>query len=248
MMLTPGSAQDNRLVSDIRETYMNMDYSAAEKKAVAALANYQNLKPYELVEIHQILAIIYFSQNRVEEARQAFRNALSLDPDMQLDPVMVSPKIVDFFKDVSSDYFNATEKQTDDKVRYVKVYDPRPTATLRSMLVPGWGQIYKGQKKKGLILMGMWGIGLAGTVVVSLARASAQDRYLTATESGDIESNYSDFNRWHKLRNGFIIFGAGVWVFSFFDALISQPRIKGLTVVPDVSESHLRVHFNLSIR
>jgi len=243
-------AQDDNntasLLNEIEQAYQNLNFTEAKIKAEAALEAYDRFKVAELTEIHKILGLIYFSQNRRAEARTEFENALSLNSALELDPMMVSPKIMEFFKQVKRDFLE-TQQNSDasTRVRYILVSDPRPAAVMRSMVLPGWGQLYKGEKQKGTVLMSLWTAGAVGSVITHVVRQNAQDDYLSATRPDQIEAHYDRFNTFHKLRNNFILFSVGVWLYSYFDAILKGPSEnvgpQSLYLSPAVSEDRASI-------
>ncbi len=251
-----GHAQDkaSQLLKELHAAYDRLDYAEAETKANEALQAYQQLSVEQLAEVHTTLGLIYFTQNRTLEARRHFESALSLRPELDLDPNFVSPKILQFFEQVKTEWTARRSTPADQapaEARYIILTDPRPAATLRSMVFPGWGQLYKGQRRKGWVLAGLWGASLVGSVATTVARNRAQDRYQAETDPDRIEARYDTFNRWHKVRNGFLSVSAAIWVYGFVDALVSggppeavEPQARRLEFRPWVSPEHA----SLSVR
>ncbi len=68
------------------------------KKAVASGLTTND----DISKAHRFLAYSYVALNDREKAKDSFRQALSVDPDLQLDPVYVSPKIMEVFEEVKS--------------------------------------------------------------------------------------------------------------------------------------------------
>ncbi|MFQ5825350.1 MAG: tetratricopeptide repeat protein [bacterium] len=245
--------KDAELLEEMRNAYHQLDFTEAEIKAKSALNNYQRFSAEQLTEIHKILALIYYSQNQIDEARQHFKAALSLTPDLNLDPLFVSPKIIDFYNQIKEERRLTVKNNSNAKaeVRYVLVQDPRPAAALRSMILPGWGQLYKGEKTKGRLLMALWGVGITGSVISHLAREQAKDKYLSETNPAKIESRYNTFNNFHKLRNNLVIFSAGVWVYSYIDSILKErphkieksASKKALVIFPSISPDYAQVNF-----
>ena len=155
----------------IWEAYQALDYARAEQLAQAALAAYE--APEDLAQIHVVLGLIAFSQNDQVVATRQFTDALVLDPTVELDPLLASPKTLDFFEGIRTSLTQASRDETfetEAAPRYVLVRDRRAEAALRSMVVPGWGQIYKGQRTKGRVLVGLWVGAVAGTVTTHILR------------------------------------------------------------------------------
>ena len=247
-MISTAVAQnyEAQLLEEIVNAYEALHYVEVEIKAKAALEEYERFTASQLSEIHKILALVYFSQNKPIKARQHFENALSINPDLKLDTLFVSPKILEFYDQIKLEHDNEPKNDTrpTSELRYILVQDPRPAAALRSMILPGWGQIYKGDKRKGIVLSTLWGVSAIGTIVTHFARENAQDHYLSETDPTKIESIFNTFNTFHKLRNSLLLFSAGVWLYSYFDAFLknsginvtNSPSKKSFSIVPIVSK------------
>jgi len=117
---------------------------------------------------------------------------------------------------------------------------------MRSLLVPGWGQLYKGQPTKGWLLVGLWGTTASGTVLVHLTRDRAEDDYLGETDPDRIADRFDTFNRWHKVRNNLALAAGLVWAYSYVDALLFHTRpapLRRRLVVTPAPSVHLRLRF-----
>lgn len=186
------------------------------------------------VEVRRNLARALTGDDAIE-ARRQFEAALSLRPDLALDPVLVSPKTIDFFDEIRAEVApTAGEPVRSATIRYVAVPDPRPTAALRSLAVPGWGQIGKGDRTRGIAFATAWGVGLAGTLGSHLARADARRAYLAAGTPEEATALYADYDRWHKARAAFALGTGVVWAAAVVDALATGgPEAPGaLSLTP----------------
>ena len=229
----------------IWEAYQALDYAKAQSLAEAALTAYD--APEDLAQVHVVLGLIAFSQNDQVVATRQFTDALVLDPTVELDPLLASPKTLDFFEDIRTGLAQASREEIlepEAAPRYVLVRDRRAEAALRSMMVPGWGQLYKGQRTKGRVLVGLWGAVVAGTVTTHILRQQARDTYLDATTQQEILDRYDTFNQWHKTRNALVLGAATVWAYSYLDALISggqAPERRNLLLTPTFSDRQMKV-------
>lgn len=238
-------------VEALWEAYQQLDYAIAADSARAALDAYEAYSRNELAEIHTVLGLIEFSQNQPQDARDQFTAALSLNPDLTLDPLMVSPKILTFFDGIRDEFsqMRGDEATPSDAVRYVIVEDRRSEAALRSMVLPGWGQLHKGDRTKGRVLLGLWGTMIGGTVAAHLFCASAERDYDAARTPADALERFDTFNAWHKTRNALFIGTAGVWAYSYIDALVtgsSTSRESAFVVAPAFSSGQM--HLSLRLR
>lgn len=244
----PARAQE-AVVDSVRAAYQRLAYDVAETRARAALAG-EALRLDQRTELHTLLAIIAFTQNEVEAARRAFNLALDLTPDLQLDPLLVSPKILAFFDEVKQTRRPVRpegEGEAEANLRYVVVRDVRTDAALRSMLLPGWGQLYKGETVKGWTLAGLFGGGAAASAYAHLRWLRARDAYLEEGDPDLIASQYRTADAWFKVRNNLAVGVAGVWLVSYVDALLhgppAPPRTARLSVLPGPDRLGLRVAF-----
>lgn len=223
------------LVRAMRDAVARLDDATAEARAREALARYEALTPDQLVEVHSTLGILLHARNEAIEARRQFEAALSLRPDLTLDPLLVSPKTVDFFDEIRAEVAPVSGEPTrGSAIRYVRVEDPRPGAALRSLAVPGWGQFEKGDRGRGLAFTTAWGVGLVGTLGAHLARADARRAYLDAETPEEATVLYPAYNRWHRARAGFAIGTGVVWAAAVVDALATggPEAPEGLAIRP----------------
>lgn len=245
----PGWAQEAAPpgVESIWEAYRQFDYTEARERAQAALAVRDRYTLEDLAEVHIILGLIAYSENEQGEARQEFIDALILNPNARLDALQVSPKILDFFEETRMRLEQTRPEDLPDAVanpRYVLVPDRRAEAALRSMVLPGWGQLYKGQRTKGRVLLGVWGGAVVSSVTAHILRQEAYNDYKAASNPADAAALYDPFNRWHKARNALVLGAAVVWAYGYLDALVSGNRIqeqRNLQITPSFYEHRLRV-------
>lgn len=219
------------LLGAMEDAYQRLDYATAERLAREALATPELLSADQIVRVHTTLGLLFHARGEPLEARQHFAAALSLDPGLTLDPVLVSPKTLSFFETVRDQVADSADAAAGPTVRYVRVRDRRPAATLRSLAVPGWGQLYKGERAKGWVLAGAWGAFATGTLAAHIVRSEARQDYLDATTPLEIAERYDTYNAWHRARGALMIGAAAVWAYAAFDALVSEgPRTDDLAL------------------
>ncbi len=135
---------------------------------------------------------------------------------------------------VAADEQMTGEQASDDK-QPVKVQ-----ALWRSMFLPGWGQMYKGETKRGLFfLSGV--VSMIGLAQFSdIARSDAVDNYNVARRNYDLaidqaeidtywsemESEWDSISRFKNLRNFGIVAAVGVYVWNVIDASRGFPMSK----------------------
>jgi len=217
-----GGTADSLTVDDVVHAWEELRYDDALEMAGSLLTGRGNLSLDQLVELHKVIGFVTFSDGRLNEAENSFRSALSIEPDLQLDSLYVSPKILDFFRDVRAQFLTEAPEPGARDIRYLLVEDKRPAAALRSLLMPGWGQIYKGEERKGVILLGTAGGAALGALLTHLAMNNAHDRYLEATDPDLVASRYGRYNDLYRVRNNLLLAAAATWAWSYLDAAFRE--------------------------
>lgn len=229
------SGDPSGLMAAMRDAYERLDYLTAERRAREALAAHDAFSADQLVEAHTTLGLILHARNEPLEAREQFAAALSLDPALELDPLLVSPKTMEFFEEIKAEGIGGNRADQTPTLRYVRVRDLRPAATLRSLAVPGWGQLYKGERAKGWTFVGLWSAAVAGTVAAHILRADARQAYLDATDPDEIAGQFDTFARWHQTRNAFAVGATVVWGAAALDALVlGGPEQRAVVAGPGI--------------
>lgn len=209
------------VLDSIRTAYQRIDFDAAKTHIEHALDTFDQFSPSQLTDVHTYYARVLFSENDRSGARRQLMFALQLSPTLKLDPLETSPKLLALFDEVLAEMASAPAAGTaEPAVRYLIVDDPRSGATMRSMVLPGWGQLYKNERRKGALLIGLWSATAGGTLAAAVLRRRAEERYEDALLPADIQDRYRTFNTWHLVRNNLFLSAVGVWAFSYVDALL----------------------------
>jgi hypothetical protein len=230
-----GSPDDSLAVEDVVRAWEELRYDDALEMAGSLLTGRGDLTLDRLVELHKVIGFVTFSTGRLNEAENSFRSALSIEPDLQLDSLYVSPKILAFFRDVKARFLTEAPEPGRQEIRYLVLEDRRPAAAVRSLFVPGWGQLYKGERRKGILMLTTAGGTALGALLTHFAMNNAHDRYLEATEPGEIASRYDRYNTLYRVRNTLFLATAVTWAWSYFDAGLRETR--GRRLLPQIGLS-----------
>lgn len=249
-LAAPATAQPSDLLRAVREATARLDYPAAEARAREALAQPEGLAPDDLVEVHAALGVVLHARGAASEAREQFRAALSLDPALRLDSVLVSPLTLALLEEVRDEAAAAPPGATPAAVRYVVLPDRRPGAALRSAVLPGWGQWHKGDRARGVAFAVGVGAAAVGTGAAHLAYRSARERYGAAATPVAIADAYADTRRLHRLRSGLAVAAALGWAAAVAEALVTgAPRapssVSARRVAADVAPGGLALRVRL---
>ena len=215
----------SRMMEDIRSAYEELNFTVAEARISEALNEYDQFSPQELSEIHVIYSLILFAQSDLSAAESQLHLAIELNPTLVLNQLDTPPRLFQLFEEIKQARDDLSEQvSSPGDVRYLIIYDQRAGAAWRSMVVPGWGQLYKGEKRKGIILTSLWGIAASGSVIAHLNRIQARDHYRASETQAQTQSRFRTYSNWHKARNNLLLAATGVWVFSYIDAMVwGQP-------------------------
>ncbi|HTR22052.1 MAG TPA: tetratricopeptide repeat protein [Gemmatimonadales bacterium] len=88
-------AVQNAALNKALQAYNNLEYTQAIAQAQQALK--EHLSSAESARAYELLGFAYSATNAQDQAVDAFKQAIQLDPDRALDPARVSPKIYSLF-------------------------------------------------------------------------------------------------------------------------------------------------------
>lgn len=219
-------SESEKVVADIWNAYESLEFTVAEARISDALAVYDTFLPSQLSEIYIVYALLLYAQSDLDGAERQLRQAVQLWPTT-LDPVETPPELLTLFDQIKRENDTAGPSANQAEVRYLLIRDLRAGAALRSMVVPGWGQLYKQERKKGVVLTGLWGITAGGALAAHLNRGQAQRRYNRSTTTEEALDRFGAYSSWHKARNALFLGAVGVWIYSYIDAiLLGSPRVN----------------------
>jgi len=227
-----GQNEDPEMFNRIQTAYNQFRYEEVVELAMEALNTVPPPSPRTRIDIYTYLAYSYIALGKTDEARQQFRDALTIDPELTLDPVYVSPKIIAVFEEVKDAYEKTNEPEgvppeQVELISEINALTLRKEGAWRSLLLPGWGQFHKGQKRRATIFFAAHAINIGALIYTHLQTENAHDEYLNAREPSTIESEYDRYNRFYKARTYCILSTAAVWLASHIDAALSPPLSEG---------------------
>ena len=249
LLAAPAASAQSDLVRAVREATARLDYASAEARAREALARVEMLSPDEAVEVHAALGVVLHARGAEVEAREQFRAALSIDPTLTLDPVLVSPRTIELLDTLRAEVPVAAPGAPP-PVRYLILRDPRPGAAWRSAVLPGWGQFHKGHRRRGLAFAVGVGASTVATGAAHLIYRDARTTYLEAPTPAEADAAYEPMNRAYRRRNVLAAVAATGWVLGVVEALATgaphapaAAQSAGPSIGPSAEGVALRVRF-----
>lgn len=218
------SGQDSvTSLAQIITSFERLNYKETLDLTSRALDNYQAYTPEELVTIHKYRAFASYYLGDEQQSELSFKSALSINPQLELDPVVISPKIINFFNQIAESFPIEPMYPETVETRYIQLSDLRPAAAWRSLILPGWGQLYKGEKTKGYIVFSAFVLNAAGLITAIINEQNAREDYLAQTNPQAINSTYNSYDNWFQARQILTYSQLVIWAYAFGDALWSMP-------------------------
>lgn len=207
------------LIRAAQEAYDDGHFDQAELAAMRGLQETEFTDDLEKLPFHLLLGQIYVARDQNDFAMREFTRVVSINPAYNLDPVLTSPKILEVFKQARRSYMDRV--MSEPAIYRMPQADVRLSASWRSLLLPGWGQIYKQQKIKASVIIAAQVLSLAALVVMQAETERRHDDYLAIRDYQDpaIEDRYQDYRRAYRFRNVVGYVTLGVWAFNYLDAL-----------------------------
>lgn len=238
-------------LDSLKKDFENFKYIKVIADADSILKRDNNISKKNLLEIYRMKGVSQFSLQGKGKAQKSFIELLKIDSTYSLDSSTTSPKIIDFFNTIKIDFDQVLEKRRQLGLgKTDTVYISKPVSGLegpenlkqsiiRSAILPGWGQFYNGDKKKGIIIFTIGAISLSSMIYFIIESNVRENKYLNATSLSDITSKYDAYNSSYRLRNISIITFAAVWLYSQLDLIFfHEPKTSLKTstqTVPSVS-------------
>ncbi len=219
-------------VDSLKEKFEAFNYTEVISKADSLIKFNLNLSNSQLIEILRMKAISEFSLLNDLAAKNSFISILQMNKDYQLDSARTSPKIISFFNDVKAKYLAELNKQEQlnlaaDSLYSFKLRQQRErveskfrNSVIRSLVLPGLGQLYLGEKTKGLLLTSLSAVSLGSMIYFIIDSNNKERDYLNSSDPAAVQNNYDSYNNSYKLRNTSIITFAVLWLYSQIDLLL----------------------------
>jgi len=226
-----------KLLEQAKNFYNGGEYEKAITELEQALQFLKQLNQLDQVEAYKYLAFSYVAFGDKEKAKEQFRLALKLDPKMELDPSVVSPKIIKVFEEVKSEFAANPPPVTPPVKPPVKppvvppvaqTHKSEAVSTAMSCCIPGLGQMYRGEKAQGTTLMIMGGATLVSFVVSAGVAEQKHKDYLNI-DPGDtdaMDQAYKAYRIWFNVRTITALSFAGVYLYNLYDIIFTKPPVK----------------------
>ncbi len=243
--------QDKPAISDIRSAYESFEYRQAITLSNSFLQNGDSLDKRDVNEVLLMKAVSHYALAEETQTRKCFIDMLKNEKTITLDSAEISPKIVDFFNKVKSDFLEmvpdskpkepATQidpkNDTNNSLELTLLrdrYNIFQSSITKSLLLPGLGHYSLGDKTKGTILAAAYIVNAGALVYYIFDTANKETAYLSETTENSIRSAYSDYNTSYKVRNTLITSFSLLWIYAQTDLLFINNSLY-FSVNPSIS-------------
>jgi hypothetical protein len=243
--ITRGQTAVDSTLRAVESLYTSGSYSLAELEARRLLEN-TLLGDSVSTVAEQWVAFALVAQGQPAAAREHFTRILRRQPSFELDPILTSPKILVVFNETKA-AFRAAQATAGEGGAPPGMGPPRGI-TYRTILFPGWEQLYHRRTTAGTLFLGAGISTLGAGITLELVRRSARESYLAATYPDEITSKYQTYNRAYKAEIWAFAAFAAVYLASEIDVFLNDPPVS-LTLQP--ADSRNRVNallLSLSLR
>ncbi len=216
--------------------YNSGEYERAIRELESALQYLKQLNKNEQVEAYKYLAFSYVAFGDRERAKEQFKKALSLDPNLELDPATVSPKIIKVFEEAKAETVITPPQPPQVQPQPIKPAKPeiqprKPSTTgalMRSCCLPGWGQIYKGENSKGKRLLISAAIAFPTTLIASSITEVKHKKYLEVEPDNESEMDqaYREYRFWYNVSAFAWLTSISIYCYNIYDVLFTKPATK----------------------
>jgi len=242
VILAQTTARVDSVVALVQELYEQGSYLSSEVEARRLLEN-RSLPDSMRVRAEQYLAFSLVAQAKNAGAIDHFVTILKIDSAFVLDPILTSPKILTVFGEARKQY--GTLKISEHSPFHPVQRLPDHGVTFRTILFPGWEQIYQGRPVKGYSLIGAGILSLGATVFFDRERRSAKEDYLAANTPDLATSKYTRYNNNYKAEYYSLAAFLAIYVYSQFDAFFDLPPRLDPAISQSGSNVQITLHFPL---
>ncbi|MFH1197391.1 MAG: hypothetical protein V1720_16955 [bacterium] len=225
------SAQQE-ILSEIRYKFETFQYEDVVRLSDQIIATYRDLSPDTLLSVYTMKAVSHYNLNQDELSRRSFIELLKIKKDYNLDPIIISPKIITFFESVRTDYNrildtkNDVNNQTRDSIQTnlntisSSSFSNYQSSILQSFLLPGLGHLTSNRPVEGWVLTSLSAINIGSLIYFVFDTNKKEDQYLSEPDPLFVQEKYNQYNSSYKIRNVLIASYIIIWTYSQLDMLL----------------------------
>ncbi|MCK4250744.1 tetratricopeptide repeat protein [candidate division WOR-3 bacterium] len=237
--------------------YNSGEYEHAISELEKALQYLKQLEKGDQVEAYKYLGFSYVAFGDKAKAKEQFKKALVLKPNLTLDPAIVSPKIIKIFEEAKAElptvpFITPVVEPTKPSVAKQEV--STSGAMMRSCCIPGWGQMYKGQDSKGKRMMIAAGVTFGVSIISWVLQEAAHTKYLDVGPGNihEMDDAYKRYKFWYSTAVFTSLTFIGVYFYNIYDVIFTKPATGSSMINLDkgiyctVDKNRFQIGYNIS--
>ena len=250
-------AQDAEVLDSIKSNFERNNYSKVIDFSNEYLLTGTNLNEDELTEIYLMRSVSYFALSKKDSAKFSFIELLKIDKNFDPDPAIVSPKIINFFKPIKSDFHKMTNhiKDEDTTIKNGEYNNLTlqnsytSSSIMKNMVLPGWGHFNSGNTTKAILLTSVSSVLLGSSIYYTIKTNDLHNQYLSESDTDLIADKYNDYNASYKTRNILLASYAVVWIYSILDVwLFSSDEFINVEISQVGTSKFNPIGYNLQVK
>ena len=153
--------------------------------------------------------------------------------NFELDRVHMAFKAVDTYWVKNGNTYNCKvlyevaenpSRVTYDPVEYTTKYGAR--GLWRSMIIPGWGQMYKKSYAKGVIILALEAGALSTALVFNNQHSSYINKSKATTDPAAIKFYQNKANKARNMSSAFFIGAGAIYIYNIVDAIMAKGKMR----------------------
>lgn len=223
VMLSAQNGNAPSSLNDIEILYNGGQYLSAELEA-RRMFEQAELNDSTKVQLEKWIAFALIAQGKSSLAKERFVALLNIDGTFELDPVLTSPKILSVFNDARVKFISQKKTKTVDSTQQSVQY----SVSYRTIVFPGWEQLYQGRTTSGYLYGAAGIISLSSGIVFEILRSDARKKYLSAVTLSEISTKYDSYNSYRKAE----IFSFAAFALVYVVSEIDVFTATGVSIQP----------------
>ncbi|OGU64910.1 MAG: hypothetical protein A2499_14610 [Stygiobacter sp. RIFOXYC12_FULL_38_8] len=242
------------------EKIKKLCYEEYEYEKVIQLSNElikkEGVEDSTLINLYLMRAISFYALDNENLVRISFENILKIKKTFTPDIRKINTKIIVIFNEVKAEFIRQNPMQAttpEDVAKIISLAAEKEAmlkaATIKNILVPGWGQMALNSTTKGILMGGLSTANLAAMIYYVFDTNKKEDAYLKETNKFLVDQKYASYNSSYKTRNILIATYAALWIYSqidlhFFNNTLPDAELQNDSSLVQQKESFV----NISIR
>jgi hypothetical protein len=216
------------------------NYEQVELLALRAEQDTASLSVGARIALHLNGAYSLIMLSRENDARRQYEIALRLNPELNLDPVLVSPKFRGLFDEVK---LAKQREQIDEPRAHAVMHGARPLSLALNLLVPGVGHLREGRTFRGVGYLALEAALVGGWIYYAGEASHSRRAYLGEQDRARVPALYDEYDSDYWAMWMMASAAGAVYLLSEIDLIAYRKHEISLSIFPISQGVRLGVRF-----